>query len=118
MDWNIVLWYLFNNIAPEFYFAFYIFSQLGMTFSMLIDFQRLKSRKKKSNEKIKFDFKYWIKKNTIRMLTNYIAIFIIIRFPEKLKIASELSMFIAFVSGMSIDVIISVIKTLKLGSQE
>jgi len=107
---------LFNNIALEFYIAFYIFAFLGMTFSMLIDFQRLKARKKKSNQTVKFNFKYWLKKNTVRMLTNLIVIFILIRFPEKLKFAAELSMFIAFISGMSIDALIAIIKAIKLGN--
>jgi len=117
MEWSVFFYYLFNNISPEFYLAFYTFAIIGMSFSMLIDFQRLKSRKKKTNQKIKFDFTYWIKKNTVRMLTNIIAIFIIIRFPEKLRLASELSMFIAFVCGMSIDALIAIIKAVKLNQE-
>jgi hypothetical protein len=118
MDWSIVGNYIFGNVTPEFYFSFYLFAIIGMTFSMLVDFQRYKSKKKKANEKVNFNFKYWIKRNTVRMLTNIIAIFILIRFPENLKIATQLSMFIAFMAGTSIDALITIIKNIKIGSAE
>jgi C4-dicarboxylate transporter len=116
MDWKIVIGYLFNSIPFEFYVSFYIFAIIGMTFSMLVHFQQLKKKNKRIQKKIKFDFKYWLKNNVVRMLTNLIAIFIFIRFKDNLNVGIELSMFLAFVIGLSIDRAVLIIKNLKLGT--
>jgi len=117
MDHTIIFQYIFGGISIEFYIAFYLFAILGMLFSMLIDFQRVKSIRKKSNKKTVFDFKYWVRNNFFRYLTNTIAIFVIIRFPKEIHLEENLNMFIAFLSGMSIDALIALIKNIKIGTK-
>lgn len=117
MNWNIVSQYILNGISLEFYLSFYIFALIGMTFTMLVHFQQMRTQKKKSNEEVKFNFIYWIKRNGVRFLTNLLAVFILIRFKDNLKISNDLSMFLGFVIGMSIDGLILLIRNIKIGTK-
>lgn len=70
------------------------------------------------NNKINNNFGYWIKNNSVRLLTNLLTIFIFIRFKDNIKVGIELSMFLAFVIGLSIDRAVLIIKNLKVASTE
>lgn len=114
MNWELIKEYIFNGLSIEFYVCFYFFAIFGMIFSMLTHFQRMRKQKKNRSQKIKFNFWYWIKRNIIRFITNLMAIFIIVRFKKVFGVSLELNMFLGFIIGLSIDVIILSIKNFKL----
>jgi hypothetical protein len=118
MDWNLVLRYLFNGISAEFYLAFYIFAILGMTFSMLVHFQQVKKSNKRKQKETVFSFKYWFRNNIARLFGNLIAVFVFMRFHESMNIGVELTMFLGFIIGMSIDRVVLMIKNLRISSNE
>ena len=106
MNWQILLYNMFGGISPEFYLSFYIFALLGMFFMMLIEKQKNKKKIKKTNLKYKL----------IRFIVNIIAVFLYVRFNGELAISTELTMFVAFIVGITIDGIVLIISNLKFGS--
>ena len=65
MNWNLVIYNIFNGISLEFYISFYIFALIGMMFMVLVQNQNTKIRKNKHN----------IKHNITRFIVNLIGVF-------------------------------------------
>ena len=110
MNWDIVLKHIFGSLQLEFVVAFYFFAIMGMTFTLLTHLVRKKVTSVKKKTTLKFSFGFWLKDNLVRMLTNIIVIFLILRFYDKLNIDKELDMFLGLIIGSSIDVIIIMVR--------
>lgn len=106
MNKELLKEYILGELTLEFVLAFYLFAIIGMLASMLLHYDRRRKKSKKSNIFVKFSSAYWVKDNIVRMLTNVIVIFIVIRFYNELPINIDLNMFLGLAVGMSIDLVI------------
>ena len=114
IDKQTIYQYIFGNSTLEFYISFYIFVVIGLILSMLLHLRGKKNRDAKQGKNFKFNIKYWLKDNFNRFVTNIIVVFILIRFYDELKEATnvqyELNMFLGFVAGTSLDRVIMFIR--------
>jgi hypothetical protein len=108
MDWNLVLFNLTRGVTPEFVVSFYILALLGMLFSALLHKMTHRIIHKRSQPKGKTTH------TVARFIANLIAVYVFILFHEHFT-NSGLTMFIAFVVGLTIDKIILLIQSLKIG---
>ena len=110
MNWNIVYEYIFGSMTIEFVFGFYLFASLGIFLTHLIHLNQAKINARKKKIEFKFNTKFWIKDNWIRIVTNVLFIFVIIRFYDSLHFNYKLDMFLGFIVGLSIDSVIIFIR--------
>lgn len=106
MNWTVFYNYIFGDMTLEFVLAFYLFSIMGMTLTLLIHLRDSINKATKAKKLFKFKWKFWFKDNYIRIITNLVMVFIIIRFYSSLHLQYQLDMFLGFVTGFSIDTII------------
>lgn len=110
MNWLIIKEYIFGTMTFEFVVSFYLYAVLGMSLTLLLHLGSAMTKSSRKKEKFIFKIKYWFRDNWIRVLTNLIVIFIIIRFYDSLSLQYQLDMFLGFVVGLSIDTIIIFIR--------
>lgn len=110
MNWAVFYTYIFGDMTIEFVLAFYLFSILGMGLTMLIHLRDAYNKSAKAKRTFKFAWKFWFKDNYIRILTNLVIVFVIIRFYSSLHLQFKLDMFLGFATGFSIDTVIIFIR--------
>lgn len=110
MNWLIIKEYIFGTMTFEFVVSFYLYAVLGMSLTLLLHLGSAMTKSSRKKEKFIFKIKYWFRDNWVRVLTNLIVIFIIIRFYDSLNLQYQLDMFLGFVVGLSIDTIIIFIR--------
>ena len=98
--------YLLGDLTGAFMLAFYIFAIFGMVLSMLLHYGNKVKKNKRVDKSTGFSMGYWLKDNMVRAATNLCAVFVVMRFKDDLPLVKELSMFVGFLTGMSIDVVI------------
>lgn len=106
--------YILGGLDVTFMKAFYTFSGLGMLFSMLVHYDRKRRKNKKEKRKTTFKIKFWLKDNTIRLLTNLITIFIFLRFSVELKLDNSPTMFMGLMFGLGIDQLVIMLRKMTL----
>lgn len=103
---NIIL----EGIQPVYFWVYYFMSFLGMITYLIIDLWNRNIESERSP--VRFDWKFWIKDNYLRViLTMFLSPIVIILFQELIGIG--ITMIGAFTVGLSMDVVISQIKKLK-----
>lgn len=110
MEQKTILEYILGDITVNFLLAFYAFSLLGVLLSMLLHYKKKEVKAKRVSEKPPFDWKFWLKDNTVRVLTSIICIFVLVRFYDELPIDYELNMFLGILVGVSLDQVIIFIR--------
>lgn len=106
MDLKLICEYICGGLTIEFVLAFYFYAFLGMFLTLLLHLSSAVSKHMKNAKPFRFKVKFWIKDNWVRILTNIITIFIIIRFYDSLHLQYKLDMFLGFMVGLTIDAII------------
>lgn len=119
-------YYFFGDMSIGYVMSFYIYAIMGVLFSLGIQHQAKKFRKvprktsahsKNIKSAIGAQHKdtFWgtIKESMVRMFVNIVAIFVVMKFPDKLSITSADGMFLAFSSGFSIDLIVLIISKIQ-----
>ena len=98
--------YVIGDIDLYFLAAFYFYVLFGAIFSMLLhykykNFKRVKSDKKKE----KFNFLFWLKDNTIRLLTIVMVVFVVVVFKDNIPVLKnfELNTWLGLLLGCSMD---------------
>lgn len=109
-DWSVFSAYLFGDLKLEFILAFYIFVGMGIILNLSVHLADKAYRKSKTVEGFKFKLKFWIKDNGIRVLSNLIAVFLLLRFYDILNIGYQLNMFLGVIVGSSLDLLIIFIR--------
>lgn len=110
MNFDVIIKYLFGTMTAEFVVSFYLFALLGMGLTLLIHLNDAIRKSSKTSKRFKFRWKFWLKDNYIRIITNLIVIFVVIRFYDSLGLQYKLDMFLGFVAGFSIDGIIILLR--------
>lgn len=110
MDTEIFWQLMLGGVTVEFLAAFYIFAGIGTFLSFLFHYGKKKVRDVKVNKQKAFSVVYWLKDNTVRLLTSAICIFIVVRFYKDLPVSLELNMFLALCTGVSLDQVIVFIR--------
>lgn len=111
MSWDKVIYeYLLGGLDVEFVVSFYIFSLIGMLLSLLVHYESKKKKDKKAGNKREFSFGYWLKDNGVRVLTTILVVFACMRLPEKFGWSGEIDMGFAFMVGLTMDVIIILLR--------
>ena len=99
--------YITGTLTPAYILAFYTFALMGMIFTLTVDYAQKKARHKK---KLKFKIAFWLLDNGKRIIANIIVVFVVLRFYEQIKPGKELSMWIGFITGATIDSVIIIIR--------
>lgn len=108
-----ILKYIIGDTNLYFLVAFYFYVAFGALFSMLIHYKYKGYKDTKKNVKKKaFDLKFWLKDNTVRLLTNLMCVFIVIVFKDKIPVLKdyELSTWLGLLTGCSLDGLIILIR--------
>lgn len=101
--------YLLGTVSVEFLVSFYIFSLIGVILSMLFHYGKKRSKESKLKSHT-FNFKFWLKDNLVRLFTDILCIFILVRFYDQFPIKYELNMFLGILTGMGLDQLIVLIR--------
>jgi len=110
MNWTLLIDYIFGPLKFEFVLAFYVFAILGMAITLLLHLRDSRNRCLKAGKKFKFNFRFWLRDNTLRIVINLLFIFVLLRFYESLHLNYKLDMFLGFAVGLSIDTFIIFIR--------
>jgi hypothetical protein len=97
-------------MTAEFVVSFYLFALLGMGLTLLMHLSEAIGKSNKTSKRFKFKWRFWLKDNYIRIITNLIVIFVVLRFYDSLGLKYKLDMFLGFVAGFSIDGIIILLR--------
>jgi hypothetical protein len=111
--------YILGDVSVNFLIAFYFYAIIGVVFNLLVHYTYKQVRnKRKQNKYTKFSYKYWILDNYKRFLLNLLSIYLIVIFKDNIPILKDynLNMFLGFVTGMSLDTIVIILRKLNLGS--
>lgn len=109
-DWTYFWQLILGDIDITFLVAFAVFSYLGMVLTFTTHYGIHKRNVKRKGKKLKFKLGYWLLDNGKALITNHIAIFVVYRFGEDIQHKLHISMWLGFVVGMGIDVIIIIIR--------
>lgn len=111
--------YILGDVSVNFLIAFYFYAIIGVVFNLLVHYTYKQVRnKRKQNKYTKFSYKYWILDNYKRFLLNLLSIYLIVIFKDNIPALKDynLNMFLGFVTGMSLDTIVIILRKLNLGS--
>lgn len=101
---------ILEGIQPVYFWVYYFMAFLGMITYLIIDLWNRNIVSERTP--VRFDWKFWIKDNYLRViLTMILSPIVIILFQE--LIGTGITMIGAFTVGLSMDVVISQIKKLK-----
>lgn len=100
---DVILKNVLGDLDVNFIIAFYIYVVFGLLFNMLIHYVRKQVKDKKVSRHKPFNFKLWIKDNTVRFLVPAMCVFLFIRFYGKFNINYELDMWLGLLVGMGLD---------------
>lgn len=102
--------YILGDLSLTFYAAFFTFVLIGIMASLLLHYGNKTRKQARVGKRNKFRFGYWLKDNTMRILTSIVCVFIFVRFYDVFKINYELNMFVGLLSGMFLDRLIIFIR--------
>lgn len=103
---NEILKYIIGDTDFYFLAAFYFYVAFGALFSMLLHYKYKNFKRVKNNKnKEKFNFLFWLKDNTVRLLTTLMSVFVIVVFKDKIPILKsfDLDMWLGLLIGCSLD---------------
>lgn len=98
--------YITGDIDLYFLVAFYFYVLFGAIFSMLIHYKYKNFKRVKNNKnKEKFNFLFWLKDNTVRLLTIIMVVFVIVVFKDNIPMLKnfELNTWLGLLLGCSMD---------------